>query len=311
VKYGLFDDGFGPSKATPWRAGANETTTISFSHDVKVEGHDVKAGTYALFLQLEPSGPWTLILSSDSVGWGSFQYNAAHDVVRAPVVPQEAPFTEYLTYAFTDRLPNAATAFLQWENKRIPFKVEVPNVTDLYVAQIRQELRAWPGFNYQNWQTAASFAVANNVNLEEALEWANRAIYEPFRGAAQGREEYSTLATKASVLHALGRETDADTTMDHALRSEGSNAFLLYQYGMGLVGAGRNQRALEIFKLNRDRYPTDRFWPNLGLARGYTAVGDKKSAIASWEAALKAVPPSQANNRPRFEAALEALKSGR
>jgi transglutaminase-like putative cysteine protease len=34
VKYGMFDDGFGPSKAAPWRAGANETTTISFSHDV-------------------------------------------------------------------------------------------------------------------------------------------------------------------------------------------------------------------------------------------------------------------------------------
>src|SRR5262245_23662125 len=27
VKYGLFDDGFGPSRAAPWRAGANENTT--------------------------------------------------------------------------------------------------------------------------------------------------------------------------------------------------------------------------------------------------------------------------------------------
>src|SRR5690349_25160958 len=34
IKYGMFDDGFGPSKAAPWGAGANETTTISFSHDV-------------------------------------------------------------------------------------------------------------------------------------------------------------------------------------------------------------------------------------------------------------------------------------
>src|SRR5690349_22522542 len=73
VQYGLFDDGFGPSHATPWRAGANETTTISFSHDVKVEGKDVKAGTYALFLTIEKDAPWTLILSSH-LGWGSFQY---------------------------------------------------------------------------------------------------------------------------------------------------------------------------------------------------------------------------------------------
>jgi Protein of unknown function (DUF2911) len=36
VKYGFFDDGFGPSRAAPWRAGANENTTISVSHDVKM-----------------------------------------------------------------------------------------------------------------------------------------------------------------------------------------------------------------------------------------------------------------------------------
>ena len=43
VGYGFFDEGFGPSHANPWRVGANESTTISFSHDVKVEGKDLKA----------------------------------------------------------------------------------------------------------------------------------------------------------------------------------------------------------------------------------------------------------------------------
>src|SRR5256714_2683822 len=38
IPYGFFDEGFGPSRSTPWRAGANESTTITFSHDVKVEG---------------------------------------------------------------------------------------------------------------------------------------------------------------------------------------------------------------------------------------------------------------------------------
>lgn len=56
VGYGFFDEGFGPSRATPWRAGANESTTISVSHDVKVEVKDLKAGTYALFLDVEKSG---------------------------------------------------------------------------------------------------------------------------------------------------------------------------------------------------------------------------------------------------------------
>lgn len=308
VQYGFFDEGFGPSHATPWRAGANETTTITFSHDVKLEGKDVKAGTYALFLAVAPTGPWTLILSTN-VGWGSFQYDQSNDALRVPLTPQDAPFTEYLTYAFTDRLPASSVAFLQWENKRIPFKIDVPNVNDLYIAQIRRDLQAWPGFNYQNWQTAAQFAVANNVDLEEALVWANRAIYEPFRNAAAGRQDFSTFSTKASVLNALGRGSDADTTMDRALRSEGASAVIVHQYAMSLLASGRKDRAMEIFQFNRKQHPDDRFWPYVGLARGYTALGDRKRAIQSWEFALRNLPPGQAANRARFEQALQALKT--
>src|SRR5689334_2957451 len=33
VHYGFIDQGYGSSKAAPWRAGANENTTITFSHD--------------------------------------------------------------------------------------------------------------------------------------------------------------------------------------------------------------------------------------------------------------------------------------
>src|ERR1700743_893956 len=32
-----------------WRTGANAATTISFTENVLVEGHSVKAGTYSLF----------------------------------------------------------------------------------------------------------------------------------------------------------------------------------------------------------------------------------------------------------------------
>jgi hypothetical protein len=307
VQYGFFDDGFGPSHATPWRAGANETTTITFSHDVQVEGKPVKAGTYALFLAIAPTNPWTLILSSH-LGWGSFQYDPANDVLRVPVTSEDAPFTEYLTYAFTDRLPNSAVAYLQWENKRVPFRIDVPNVNELYLAQIRQDLEAWPGFNYQNWEKAAQFAVANRIALDDALVWANKAIYEPFRNAALGRQDFSTFQTKAAVLHALGRDTDADTTMDRAIRSDGALAPLVHQYGMSLLAAGRKDRAMQVFQLNRQRHPDDKFWPYVGLARGYTALGDKKRAIENWELALKNVPPSQVPNRARLEQALQALR---
>src|SRR4051794_15984606 len=139
VHYGFFDDGFGPSHATPWRAGANETTTISFSDDLKIAGHDVKAGTYALFLELEKDGPWTWILSTQP-GWGSFQYDPKFDVLRVPATPKDAPYTEFMTYSFDERQPDSTVAFLQWEKKRIDLKIDVPNVNDIYVAEMRKDL---------------------------------------------------------------------------------------------------------------------------------------------------------------------------
>src|SRR5215208_2051853 len=42
IPYGLYDEGFGPARAAPWRAGANESTIITFSHDVLVEGAVLK-----------------------------------------------------------------------------------------------------------------------------------------------------------------------------------------------------------------------------------------------------------------------------
>jgi len=39
--------------------------------------------------------------------------------------------------------------------------------------------------------------------------------------------------------------------------------------------------------------------------------GDKQSAIASWEVALRHVPASLANNIPAFERALAALKAAK
>src|SRR5437660_8812277 len=44
VSYGFTDQGFGPSHSAPWRVGANETTTLTVSLDVKIEGTDLKAG---------------------------------------------------------------------------------------------------------------------------------------------------------------------------------------------------------------------------------------------------------------------------
>src|ERR1700743_3585894 len=49
IPVGYTDLGYGAKKPAPWRAGANENTTIEFTTDVKIDGHELHAGTYGFF----------------------------------------------------------------------------------------------------------------------------------------------------------------------------------------------------------------------------------------------------------------------
>lgn len=307
VHYGFYDEGFGPTKGAPWRAGANESTTITFSHDVSIEGKDLKAGKYALFLDVEQSGPWYWVFSRN-IGWGSYQYDPKDDALRVAVNPQDAPFTEDLTYGFEERRPSSTVAFLQWEKKHIPFKIEVHDVNGLYVAKMREQLQSWAGFQYQDWQNAAQFCADNKANLEEALTWADKAISGPFRGATVGHRDFSTLMTKASVLEAMGRTPEADVVMDDAMRLPGTDSVQFFIYTMRLLRNGRKERALKVAQWSKQQHPEDKYWPYLSLARSYVAAGDKKNAIENWEVVLRNIPPDMVSRTATYQETLNKLK---
>lgn len=305
VHYGLKDpDGYGTSLASPWRAGSNEITTFSVSHDVKINGKDLKAGTYGVFLLLDKDGPWTWIFNKNTTSWGAYYYNANEDVLRVQATPQDAPYTEWLTYGFDDRQLLSAQAYLQWENKRIGFKIEVPDGMKLYVDQIRAELTSYAGFNPANWIRAARICLGNKINLEEAVTWTDIAMNnERFNG----QKTFDAMKLKADLLTALNRTSDADAVMTDALTLNPS-VNDLHQYARSLQASGRNDKALAIFKLNRERHPEDKFMTFVGLARGYTALGNKKEAIRNWETALKNIPTDQQGNLPAYQEELKKLK---
>ena len=305
--YGFIDQNFGTSKAAPWRAGANENTIFTVSHDVKIEGKELKAGTYGLFLAVSKEGPYTWIFSKNSSSWGSYFYDSKEDALRVDVTPLDAPYKEWLTYGFEDRLPSSANAYLHWEKKRIPFKIEVPNINEIYVSKMREELRSMTGFKQENWITAAQFCVQNKINLEEALTWVNMSVSNPFIGV----ENFTTLQTRSMILQALGREAEANAEMDKAIKDPSATVQVIHQYGRSLLAAGKKEKAMEIFKYNAQKNPGDKFTPNVGLARGYTAMGDKKNAIKYWELAIKNLPEEQKQFLPQYEAEVKKLKEGK
>jgi tetratricopeptide (TPR) repeat protein len=170
---------------------------------------------------------------------------------------------------------------------------------------MRDDLRgSMTGFSYQGWVQAAQYCVQNKMNLEEALQWAENAV----SGTFVGQENFVTLSTKASVLTALGRSEEAEATMKKAINHPTAGVNDVHQYGRSLLAAGQTAKAMEIFQFNAKKNPQDKFTPNVGLARGYTALGDKKNAIKHWELAIKNLPENQQANKAFYEGELKKLK---
>ena len=304
VPWGMVNLGFGTAKESPWRAGANENTVFYASHDINIEGQKLSAGHYGIHIVPSETGSWTLIFSKDYSSWGSFFYNPDEDALRVEVNPVESEFSEWLNYGFEDRQLGSCTAYLEWENLKVPFKIEVPDIHSLYISKIREELKSSPGFNYTSWMQAATYCANNKINLDEALIWADNAISAPFIG----QENFQTLQTKALVLNTMNNTEEADWVMDKAIEHPTATVMAIHQYGRSLIALGRNEKAMEVFEKNAKMHPEDKFTTNVGLARGSAAIGETKKAIKYWETAIKNLPEDQKVYLSYYESELNKLK---
>lgn len=304
VPWGLSDLGFNGCKSCPWRAGANENTTFATTHDVKVQGQPLPAGTYGLHM-IPGKDEWTIVFSKDASSWGSFWYDAKRDALRIQTKPGKSEYHEWLTYEFTEREPERATVALEWEELRIPFTVTVDNATQLWVDNMRKDLRGFAGFSWQNWQQAAAFCAQNKSNLPEALKWAERAVSDPFAG---GEENFVTLSTLARLQRLNGREPEATKTFDKAIQHPTAQPLQIHLAARQLLTDGRKQEALQVFQLNAKRFPNQ--WPvHVGLMRGYSAVGDRKKALDEARLALAQAPDDP--NRKNLQGLIRQLEEGK
>ena len=300
VHTGFVDQQFGSSKAAPWRAGANENTTIEFSNDVKIEGKPLKKGKYGFFIAYDPNEA-TLIFSNNAGSWGSYFYNEQEDALRVKVKPlPTGSSVERLKYEFLDQTDAKATVALFWEKQMIPFTVETDYIQD-QVASFQNELRTERGFYWMAWNQAATWCLQKNVNLEQALQWADSAS-GPYFG---GNLVFETKATKAQILDKLGRTDEAAAIMKAAVPL--ANMQELHGYGRSLLAQKKTKEALEVFQMNYKKYP-GQFTTLVGLSRGYAATSDLKNALKFAEQALPLAP--DAPNKNAVTVMIEKLKKG-
>jgi len=301
VTYGFSTQSFITNKNTsPWRAGANENTLITFEHDVKIEGQPLKAGTYGLFMAMGADNI-TIIFSTQTEAWGSFYYDEKYDALRVNVKPVALDKSvEWLKYEFVEQHEKSCVIAMQWEKVSVPFKVEV-DVDNIVLARLREQLNSRLGFNPSLIMTATQFCFNKNINLDEALEWSKRAI-----NGNGGQKTYITLRNLATAYEKLNRLPEADSTMNEALLIATANQYTAY--GRILITQKRNDKALEVFIAAQKRYG-DIFGVNSGLMNGYSAKGDFKNAIKNAEKAMAQAPNDAA--KKQLEAQIAKLKEGK
>ncbi|MVM35937.1 DUF2911 domain-containing protein [Spirosoma sp. HMF4905] len=155
-----------------WRTGANATSKITFSSDVKLGGKDVKAGTYGLFT-IPGKTSWEVMLSKDlDLGANVADYKLANEVVRVQVKPTSLPNKlETFTINIADILPSSATLEIMWDNTRVPV-----SITADIDKTITKNIEASMASDKPAYFEAASYYYDANRDLPKALGWVTKAV---------------------------------------------------------------------------------------------------------------------------------------
>lgn len=294
--------GYGSNVESPWRAGADENTTISFSTDVRINEKALAAGKYGFHIALYADSV-VLIFNKNTIGWGSYFYDKQLDQLRvtARQIKNQAQSTERLNYIFENQTSSSVDVALLWEYWKIPFKIEVDSKANT-LAYIKTQMTGELAFDPPSLLAAANWCLRNDINHEQALAWANAAT-DPSLG---GISNFSALSLKANLLEKLGRKSEGEAMLDNAIAK--ASAMELHGYGRQLLAAKKTDEALKVFEENYKK--NNGSWPTTaGLMRAYSAKGDLKKALSFAKQALAHVPDE--GNKRIIEAAIKTLESGK
>src|SRR6201991_1724390 len=195
-----------------WRTGANEATQFVVTDDVLINGQKLAAGSYSLHT-IPTKDEWTIVFNGTANQWGSFNYDPAKDTLRVKVKPQwVADSQEWLEYTFDPVTDNSAQVNISWEKVRVPFTVEVPDVSAITLAKLKA---AVSGAKPDDWRTpmqAGAYLLNNNNPADDALgmTWLDQSI--------KIKETFQNLSVKANALYKAGKKEEAVALGEQAVQ---------------------------------------------------------------------------------------------
>ncbi len=181
-----------------WRTGANMSTKVSFSTDVKIAGKDLPKGEYALYT-IPGKTEWTIIFHKNLTygGTGGDKYTTDEDALRVNIKSTQYPAAiETFTLGFSDITATSANIELLWENTQ----VNIPVTVD-YDADVMKQIESAMKISGNTYYAAARYYLDNDKDLNQALVWMDKAL--------EDGEKYWMLRQKSLMLAKLGRYKEA------------------------------------------------------------------------------------------------------
>jgi hypothetical protein len=158
---------------TVWRTGANTATEITFSEDVKLDGHNVPAGTYSLFT-IPEKDQWTIIVNKAVKEWGAYSYKPEDDLLRFIVKPAHINDKhETFTIRFANSTTSSADLQIVWDYTVVSIRVTVDDDAKI-TATIEELMKAEHNSNLVYFN-AIQYYYNNNKDADKALGWIKKA----------------------------------------------------------------------------------------------------------------------------------------
>ncbi len=158
-----------------WRTGANLRTTFSTSTDITVQGEELKEGTYGI-LTVPNADSWEVIFYTEYEGGGApRELDESKVALRVKAKPENTGYDmENFTIAFGD-LADGSTGmmYMMWEKTRVPLKIGTP-AKEMAMKSIEGVMAGEPSAN--DYFQAAAFYHEAGEDLDQALEWVNKAV---------------------------------------------------------------------------------------------------------------------------------------
>jgi hypothetical protein len=196
-----------------WRTGANEATKITFGETVQLMGNSIKAGSYALYT-IPGEKEWTIILNTGLSNWGTMGFDEKDDVAQFRVPAKNiAEKVETFTISIDNMTKNTCDLVLSWDHTRVIIPIRADN--DQRIMDYLKEQLAGPKPPYQQ---AASYYLEMNRNLEEAADYADKAI-------AANPKAFYLHWLKARILKQTGNTTEALAEAKKAAEGAAGSAF--------------------------------------------------------------------------------------